>query len=115
MALALEMAGKEQNRSVIESDTQKLIDAVKEIAAKAEKNENPSDKDEDPAFLRKQLEAICEYCENYDARSASLGLAALKEMQWAGKTKDILEQINGHLLLSDFEEAKAGILEFLGG
>jgi CheY-like chemotaxis protein len=112
MALDLEMAGKEQDRDTIAKETQPLIDAVKEIVAKTKKEEAPSDKDEDPAFLREQLKAICEACANYDAREASLKLAILKKMQWTGQTKELLEQINEHILLSDFEDAKAKILEF---
>jgi signal transduction histidine kinase/DNA-binding response OmpR family regulator len=116
IAFALEKAGKEKDRDTIAKETQKLVDSLKEIVAKAEKEEQHSfGKDEDPVFLREQLKAICDACESYNSREASFRLSDLKKKQWAGKTNEFLDQIQECLLLSDFEEAKAKVLEFLKG
>ncbi|MDR0516816.1 MAG: response regulator [Fibromonadaceae bacterium] len=108
-ALVLEKAGKERDRNTIAKETQTLLNALKEIISRTQTKEPSASQDENPDYLREQLKIISEACASYDARVANQSLVSLKKMQWTSKTNEFLEQIANHLLLSEFEEAKAKI------
>ncbi|MDR1829687.1 MAG: response regulator [Candidatus Fibromonas sp.] len=105
MAFTLEKAGKERNRNIIEHKTQGLIDALESIIERSESEKKSIDKEEDSDYLRGQLRTISEACANYDVDTANDALTNLSKMSWTNETKELLEQIAGHLLHSDFEEA----------
>jgi signal transduction histidine kinase/DNA-binding response OmpR family regulator len=111
LAASLEKAGKERDKNILQSETQKFIDALQSIIAKIErkteaKPEQPV-QDENPAYLCEQLEIIRKACEDYDSRTASHALANLEKMTWTKSTKDTLNKISEHILFSAFEEASA--------
>ena len=109
MAYELEMAGKENDREVIEHKTQGIIDALKLIIKKSDGEEEKkiADKDENVNYLLEQLKAIAEACENYDSKTAGTALGNLKKMSWSKETGELLGKISEHLLHSDFEDAQA--------
>ena len=105
MAFTLEKAGKERNKIVIEHKTQGLIDALESIIERSEAERKSIEKEDDADYLRGQLRTISEACANYDIDTANDALTNLSRMSWTKETKEFLEQIAGHLLHSDFEEA----------
>jgi len=105
MAFTLEKAGKERNRGIIEHKTQGLIDALESIIERSESEKKSTENEEDADYLRCQLRTISEACADYDIDSANDALTNLSKMSWTNETKELLEQIAGHLLHSDFEEA----------
>jgi signal transduction histidine kinase/CheY-like chemotaxis protein/PAS domain-containing protein/HPt (histidine-containing phosphotransfer) domain-containing protein len=114
IALTLEKAGKEQDKDTIKALTMELIDALKKIVEKTEKNKKFTDVDENFSYLREQLKIIGDACANYDARTADVALAKLREMLWTHKTRDVFEQISKYILLSEFEEASKLALNYSG-
>jgi len=112
VAYALEKAGKEQDKSTIKALTQELINALKKIIEKTEKNKKFVAQDENAAYLREQLKVISDACINYDARTADKVLAKLGEKSWTHETKDVFEQISKYILLSEFEAASALALDY---
>jgi CheY-like chemotaxis protein len=117
-AEALEKAGKEQNANLMQTETPKFVNALKSIIAKIEEEEaeNAAGADEDPAYLREQLQIISKACAEYDDQSVNAALANLQKMKWTKETKAKIDQIAEFMLFSDFEAAgeKAGLLQQLG-
>ncbi|MDR2579614.1 MAG: response regulator [Fibromonadaceae bacterium] len=105
-AALLEKAGKEQDKNAIQAKTQNFIDSLRAIVEKIEANAPPSaSEDEDPAYLKEQLQIISKACIDYDEQTANIALENLQKMQWTKETKAILDQISQALLFSDFEAA----------
>jgi CheY-like chemotaxis protein/HPt (histidine-containing phosphotransfer) domain-containing protein len=108
-AFILEKAGRERNRNVIRTQARLLINDIQKIAERFEaKNENSeTDVNEDAAYLREQMQIICEACANYDESIVIDSLKALKKLSWEKKTNANLDKISEHILFSNFEEAGA--------
>ena len=108
-ALALELAGKEQNRSFIKTHAKPLIDAIRLIEARMQlENDNsaPSkDIDENMEFLREQLQIISKACAAYDERPVNAALEALNKLSWKRETKILIDKIAEQVLYGDFDEA----------
>jgi signal transduction histidine kinase/CheY-like chemotaxis protein len=108
-ALALELAGKEQNRSFIKTHAKPLIDSIRRIEARMQiENDNaaPSnDFDENLEFLREQLQIISKACAIYDERPINIALEALKKLSWKKETRSIIDKIAEQILYGDFDEA----------
>jgi len=106
-ALALEVAGRGADFKTLEAGTpdllMKLRALVKSLAC--DEGENGGDEDEDPEFLREQLQAFCAACEAYDKRSARQALKAMKGKRCSKKTNDMIGEISTLLLQGDFEDA----------
>jgi HPt (histidine-containing phosphotransfer) domain-containing protein len=111
LAASLERAGKEKDRNRLQSETQKLIDALQSVIAKIERKTDGKTEyavqDENRAYLCEQLDIVCKACEDYDSKIASDALANLEKMAWTKGTKDILSEISEHILFSAFEKASA--------
>jgi len=107
MALELEKAGRDGNKSFIAEKTQVLIDALNIFIEKNEKDirEHSTDKDENIAYLRKQLEIIEDSCKGFDLKVAQTSIEKLKKIYWTKETEDIINRIYELILFSDFEEA----------
>ena len=106
LAAELEKAGKEQNKNAIETETSAFLAKLKDIITKIdEAADTGADADENPTYLREQLQIISNACANYDVQSAETALENLKKMHWTSETKALLDKISEHLLLSDFEAA----------
>ena len=110
LAFALEKAGKEQNRNLIKKQAPVLIDDILSIKAKIESKKKNSDStsevDQDPGFLRKQLQIICNACADYDERPVKAALEALKKLFWKKETKALIDKIDEQMLYGDFEEVR---------
>jgi HPt (histidine-containing phosphotransfer) domain-containing protein len=108
-ALALELAGKEQNRSFIKTHAKSLIDSIRRIEARMlleNDNAAPSgDVDEDVGFLREQLQIISKACASYDERPVNAALEALNKLSWKKETKALIDRIAEQILYGDFDEA----------
>ncbi|MDR3000256.1 MAG: transporter substrate-binding domain-containing protein [Fibromonadaceae bacterium] len=114
LAFTLENAGKKHDKAVIKAQTQRLIDTLQVIVSEIEAREDAiADHDENPEYLRKQLEVIKEACTYYNIKAACAALDNLKEMSWTRETKVFLEKIEEHLLQSDFEEVEVEITDFV--
>ncbi|MDR1829588.1 MAG: response regulator [Candidatus Fibromonas sp.] len=108
LAFALEKAGKEQNRNLIKKQAPVLIDDILSIKAKIESKKKNSDStsevDQDPGFLREQLQIICNACADYDERPVKAALEALKKLSWKKETKALIDKIDEQMLYGDFDE-----------
>jgi CheY-like chemotaxis protein len=107
-ALALELAGKEQNRSFIKTHAKPLIDSIRRIEARMLLENDSgasSDVDEDTGFLREQLQIISKACTAYDERPVNAALEALNKLSWKKETKALIDGIAEQLLYGDFDEA----------
>jgi CheY-like chemotaxis protein len=108
-ALALELAGKEQNRSFIKTHARSLIDSIRLIEARMQlENDNSASSDdieEDTTFLREQLQVISNACAIYDERPVNAALEALKKLPWKKETRVLIDKIAEQLLYGDFDEA----------
>jgi len=103
-AAGLEKAGNEQNKNTIEAEIPAFIATLKEIIAKIDSvAETGADADENPAYLKEQLQMIKEACANYDVQTADVALQNLQKMRWTKETKALLDKISECLLLSEFE------------
>jgi len=114
VAYALEKAGKEHDKSTIKALTSELMDALKRIIEKTEKNKKFIAHDEDSDYLCEQLKVVSDACLSYDAKTADRALAKLGEKLWTHETKDVFEQISKYILLSEFEAASALALDYRG-
>jgi len=108
-ALALELAGKEYNRSFIKTHAKSLIDSIRRMEARMLlENDNAasySDAEEDLGFLREQLQVISRACAAYDERPINAALEALKKLTWKKETKTLIDKIAEQALYGDFDEA----------
>jgi len=106
LALTLEKAGKEQNRTIVKSQTQTLIDEILRIKAKIESEKIVvSVTDENLDFLREQLQIICKGCANFDERAINNAIDALKKVYWKKGTQALIDKIDELILYGDFDEA----------
>ncbi len=110
LAFVLEKAGKEQDKELIKAQTQALIDDILSIKAKIESKNKASDSinevDQDPGFLREQLQIICNGCADYDERPVNAALEALKKLSWKKETKTLIDKISEQMLYGDFDEVR---------
>jgi signal transduction histidine kinase/CheY-like chemotaxis protein/PAS domain-containing protein len=109
VALKLEQAGRAEDIPVLKSVTPAFLEALSEVIKKNRPKENKNnviiDDSENLAYLAEKLAAIRTACEKYDEVTAYAALAELKNKEWSGSTKDLLDTISMHLLHSDFEKA----------
>ncbi|MCL1855488.1 MAG: response regulator, partial [Clostridia bacterium] len=106
MALKLEMAGREGNTEMIESETPAFLNALRaftEALMPAPKDES-SAVDEAPSFIHEQLLKITAACAEYDVNTAAEVLAELRKTKGSKRTSELLGAIAEHLLHSDFEK-----------
>jgi len=106
LTLSLEKAGKEKNKNTIEAETPAFIAKLKDITAKIDSIADTGadvDADENPAYLREQLQIISKASESYDVQTIETSLENLKKMRWTKETKALLDKISEYILFSDFE------------
>jgi len=108
LAGVLEQAGREQDKKTITSKAEEFIKNLESIIEKIDaKTAGAYDADENPAYLREQLQIISKACADYDEQTADAAIASLKKMLWTEETKTLIDQIAELLLFSDFAAAKA--------
>ena len=109
LAFTLEKASKERNIDILKKQTQALIEDIRMIMDRIEQENkglnSDSDVDENPDFLREQLQIICEACEAYDERPVNAALDALKKLSWKKETRILIDEIAEQLLYGDFDKA----------
>jgi signal transduction histidine kinase/CheY-like chemotaxis protein len=110
-ARKLEQAGKSENSDYISKETpaflselQAVVDKLK--SDKAEQAESDTSGD-DMAYLRKMLLTIKDTCAAYNANAAMSVLKELKQKTWPDPYGELLDNIAGCLLHSDFDKAEA--------
>jgi len=104
LAAELEKSGKEQNKNKIEAEAPAFIAKLKDIIAKIDEGaDQGADTDENPAYLKEQLQIISVACEVYDVESIETALESLKKMKWTKETREFIDKISEYILFSDFE------------
>jgi len=105
-AAALEKSANDRNKNAILREAQVFTVSLESIIAKTEANASAEpDTDEDPEYLRKQLQIISEACTNYNVQAADIALESLQKMSWTKETKALIDQINEDLLRGEFDVA----------
>jgi len=106
LAANLEKAGKEQNKNEIEKEIPTFLAKLKDIIANIDAAAaQAANKDENPTYLKEQLQIISKACEVYDVETIETALETLKKMRWTKETNDLIEKISESILFSDFETA----------
>ena len=107
-ALVLEKAGKAKDKVTILSNTQELIDDIKQLIEdiNAEQDESaPSASSDDTEYLHEKLQIIRSASIEYDEKTTSAAISDLKEKSWTRETQKHIDEIFNYLLHSDFEDA----------
>jgi CheY-like chemotaxis protein/HPt (histidine-containing phosphotransfer) domain-containing protein len=105
-ARILEMAGKEQNMTLLLTGTPVFLEDLRAVIKKITPVEEDDDiVDEDIPYLREKLFIFREACTAYDKKAAKEILVEIKKKKWSRKTKETLNTLVEHLLHSDFDEA----------
>ncbi|MCL1805599.1 MAG: cache domain-containing protein [Clostridiales bacterium] len=115
IALKLEMAGRDHEVNVMDTETTAFIDSLRLVVEKlSPKKEGALDaiSDEDMAYLHGQLIEVRAAFAAYNKKSARELLAGLREKAWPQAVLDELEAISVHLLHSDFEEGVKAVDSF---
>jgi signal transduction histidine kinase/CheY-like chemotaxis protein/HPt (histidine-containing phosphotransfer) domain-containing protein len=110
-ALRLEQAGRDNDISIIKSDTNDFLNrlraVIEKIKPKDAENEPSEDTEEALALLREKLIVIREACAEFDKKAAKNVLNELREKTWSHNTRELLNKIAEHLLHSEFDNAAA--------
>jgi PAS domain S-box-containing protein len=107
-AKKLEMAGRENNTKLMMDETPAFLDALHNTIEKLKPGDDtpvPEDFKNDLVLLTEKMTAIITACENYDEAAAGSALADLKKEKWSRGIKKCINEIDIHLLHSEFEEA----------
>ncbi|MDR0221567.1 MAG: response regulator, partial [Lachnospiraceae bacterium] len=104
-AALLETAAAVRDLAAIQGGLPQIIEALADIIEKQEAAEASNSVDEDPAFLRQQLEIIAKACEDYDDLTANAALKELEQRPWGKETGELVAKISQLLLGSEFELA----------
>jgi len=114
-ALKLEQAGRAGDIEVIVSETPAFLDALRTLTAALENEAENAEgrKEEDTAYLHEKLLLVKTACSQYDENTADELIVLLKQKAWTPPIKELLSEISGHLLHSDFDEVADAIDEFL--
>jgi len=116
IALKLELAGRAENTSVIESETPAFLKALSEVIEKnrpKEDDERGEATDWDVVYLGQKLTDLQAACAVYDKGTAKAISVELKQKTWPHEIKKLLNTISEYLLHSDFEEAAKLAKDFL--
>jgi signal transduction histidine kinase/CheY-like chemotaxis protein len=104
-AALLETAAAERDLTPIRDGIPQIIELLTNIIEKQEAAQASDGVDEDPAFLRQQLEIISQACEDYDDLTAGAALKELEQRSWSKETGELIAKISQLLLGSEFELA----------
>jgi len=103
LAGTLEDAGHKNDTAVIKAKTPHFLELLVEVVKKLSPEEDLSIEDEDPAYLKEQLRVIHDASTAYNKKVIKKALTNLGKKTWSKKTNDIISEIKGHLLHSEFE------------
>jgi len=114
-AFKLEIAGRTNNISVIKAETPRFLEQLEEVIKRNKpKEENgvtngaengAAKEDKGKANLIEKLRAIRAACGKHDGESAKNILSELRQKEWPGYTRDLLDTIEEDLSNNDFDEA----------
>jgi signal transduction histidine kinase/DNA-binding response OmpR family regulator/PAS domain-containing protein len=109
-ALKLEQAGQAEDKLVLMSETPAFLEALRKVIEKNKPKEDEGeaareDSGADLAYLSEKLLLIRKACGEYDKKTVKTALAELEQKKWPRSIMELLDNIAGHLLHSDFEEA----------
>jgi len=106
-AAVLEEAGRNEDIEIIKCNTPSFLDHLHDIIKlyQTRRKDDAVDFVEDTAFINEKLLAVSAACEKYDIESIDIALSALRRTPLSRQTKEVIDQLGSHLLLSEFEEA----------
>jgi CheY-like chemotaxis protein len=109
IAQKLELAVRGGNVDVITDETPAFLDELRAVIEKIRPKEYDrvgEITDEDDAYLKQKLADLQAVCATYDKKAAKEIVTELRQKIWPHPVKELLENISGHLLHSDFEEVE---------
>ena len=106
VAAKLEELGREEKLDDIAAKTPEFLDELRAFTEKIAPEEEQVNEagEEDIVYLHEKLLAIKASCEEYDEITAEEALNDLKGKVWSKATKNLIDAISRHLLLSNFDE-----------
>jgi signal transduction histidine kinase/CheY-like chemotaxis protein len=109
-ALKLEQAGRAEDVKAMTAETPAFLERLSKVIERTKPKEDDGEAVQESsesarAYLGEKLLAIQKACKEYDAITADAALAELGQKIWPRSTGELLDNIAGHLLHSDFEEA----------
>jgi CheY-like chemotaxis protein len=110
IAKELEQAGRDRNTGLMAKETPELINALKSLITKLKPAEEDNDleiSEEDSGFLHDKLLEIKEACTMFDSDSVETALNDLRQKKRPNHIKSVFDDIEMHILHSDFDEAVA--------
>jgi len=116
-AYSLEIGGRENNLELLKELSPEFLDKLRLLTEKFETKleeaaGDSAPENEDIDDLRGRMTAIKELCADYDRKGV---LDSLKEIRNCSKeTREVIDRINEYALHSEFEEAEAETVAFLG-
>ncbi|MCL2840558.1 MAG: PAS domain-containing protein [Defluviitaleaceae bacterium] len=117
IARKLEQCGRDEHMDVITSQTPQFLIKLRTFAEslkpKDMDGDNISETAEDMEFLRRTLLEIKIACEAYDEITVEKAVNHLKDKPWSSASKKVIDDIERHLLHSDFDEVIKDIEAFL--
>jgi len=111
-AKVLEQAGREKDIDVLVEKTPEFVTALREIIQKNEpmyETDNGTEYEEDHALLQEKLAVMRAACLEYDSGTIRDALSELNGKKWHRPTKELLDTIAEHLLLSNYEEIESAV------
>jgi len=120
VATRLEELGRAEKLKEIKAETPAFLTALRTFIEKLTADIITTDEtaeaaEDDTAYLREKLLAIKAACEDYDEVIPEEVLAEFKDRTWSAATKEFIEIITRHLLLSEFDEIVDAVDKFLEG
>jgi len=106
-ARELEQAGRENNTDVMSAKTPAFLDSLRALIEElTPKNEETGGEtvEDDNAYLLEKLLALKEAGVAYDKKAARSAMASIKDKTWSQPTAELLDEIAGNLLHSEFDE-----------
>ncbi|MCL2759086.1 MAG: ATP-binding protein [Treponema sp.] len=106
-AYKLEMAGKEQNLTLIKDETSAFIDALKLLIKKFKPEETDSVVEflqEDKVFLHEKLQDIIKESEYFNIKAVKTALIGINQKKWPRELNDMIKEISLFLLRGDFKK-----------
>jgi signal transduction histidine kinase/CheY-like chemotaxis protein/PAS domain-containing protein/HPt (histidine-containing phosphotransfer) domain-containing protein len=118
VALNLEQAGRENNTAAIMAGTPVFLDSlqvlIEKIKSQNEDNGTVSEvTDDERKNLCEKLLVIEKACTAYDEITANDVLTGLRQRKWPREVKELLDNIAGNLLHSDFIQAEKSAHEYI--
>ena len=110
VALELELAGKSRDFSAITMVTPRFVSLLKALADKyrpTRDDGNAKFTDDDIIYLKKNLLMIKIACQTFDKKTIRQVMDELKTKDWPSHIKDVILELDGHVLHSAFDKVKA--------